>query len=1051
MTSVRSSLSPTHKSGFQDVGNNHLISTSPNKTSPQKAVNESEINALVHNALVRAREATKSNNRPLVPNLTIPNVSPSLYFRNLVSSPSSPRPFDEINSPRAVEVGEDASVGSIDSNEDIIRRVEEEIAKAQKAAKEATRRLAGVSANFMAEVENCDPHESRGTGNSKRENDDNVGTQRSEIMTERFNGSSSSSSSDEIIACRSETIASKKTSTSDTLGIKAIGGSRSTDKFEPLESCSEDPDNLSTADCDLSKEEIEVFLSIINDEKKDEDEMTGGEASDIEVSRNEASETQHETKLAIDTTSNEKPSLNQDQLCQSPVKDWVDSMTKGLGGGDSDDKNWFSGIKSAVDNIYKSFDDVPMDELEAVLSDERDEDLRKKGMNETCASENIKATGAKMEVDEHTSDDVRNSNHDRTEVSEASSDLEEKSVIYSNEREDYISIVTEKKKAVLIESNADEKRSDDISLSDDEISKFNEYYSNIIKENSNSTNEDNDEKTSDIACDAIMVSKVTDNKSQHINHLLGNLTLERNQVSPTNGSSSDSATLVPKQLTTPDIGDRFVPIVHENLPYQGKKVNFKQRYPIPQKIKQSRQPSEIMFDYQLDKPNDKLWQSMPKKDLKELLEAATGSSTQRRSNACGALKVLSTQKKNQLTLVRTAGFMDALVSVIGDDYSIEDKDVGTAAKTRAVNIILNVSTKKDNRYHVLMHPGVRKSLVECIINDKGEIRELACASLATLAKTPHCREPMAQTEKLVDTLATVLKKRDDSQLITVDHEDSFEEERSNHSRDDERSDHSRDDDVSRTSSSIFSSSTSSSSTNSSFGESSTHSEIENKALEIRMRTRMNACAALSHLSKECSISQHLCASDTLLHSLVLCCKEVENPIHTKCLEILANLTRFPHNNARLVEYPGLVDSLIVNGSQEDDCDRLWAMRIIQNLSSEPSAKAKLASPSVLELLSTNMMRKKHEEQLAATSIVYNISTEPGAVVPLTNTKNVVATLVHVAHSPTSVMEVRTIACDALATLGLWLQTLASSGNVPEGVKDIPLPTYITSGWQRWDE
>eukprot|EP00536_Pseudo-nitzschia_multiseries_P009960 jgi/Psemu1/306940/fgenesh1_kg.290_\ len=222
--------------------------------------------------------------------------------------------------------------------------------------------------------------------------------------------------------------------------------------------------------------------------------------------------------------------------------------------------------------------------------------------------------------------------------------------------------------------------------------------------------------------------------------------------------------------------------------------------------------------------------------------------------------------------------------------------------------------------------------------------------------------------------------------------------------------------------------------------------------ERRARTRMNACAALLHLSKECSISQTLCASSKLLFCLVACCKEIHNPIHTKCLEILANLTRFPHNNAILVCYPGLVDMLMINGSRdEDDADRLWAMRNFQNLSSDPSAKVKLAFPAVLELLSANMMRPIYAEQLASASAMLNIATEPGTVVSLTNTKNVVATLVHVAHSPTSLAEVRTIACDALATLGLWLQTLAGAGTVPHGVKSTPLPTYITSGWERWEK
>jgi hypothetical protein len=97
------------------------------------------------------------------------------------------------------------------------------------------------------------------------------------------------------------------------------------------------------------------------------------------------------------------------------------------------------------------------------------------------------------------------------------------------------------------------------------------------------------------------------------------------------------------------------------------------------------------------------------------------------------------------------------------------------------------------------------------------------------------------------------------------------------------------------------------------------------------------------------------------------------------------------------------------------------------------------------------MRDTHEEKLAAIAAVYNLSTEPGAVVPLTNSKNVVATLVHVAHNPESTSEVRIMACDALATLGLWLQTLAGAGTLPKEVdQDTTLPSHVTSGWNRWD-
>ena len=471
------------------------------------------------------------------------------------------------------------------------------------------------------------------------------------------------------------------------------------------------------------------------------------------------------------------------------------------------------------------------------------------------------------------------------------------------------------------------------------------------------------------------------------------------------------------------------------------KVRFKQRYPIPQQMKKNRHPSEIVFDHRSEKPGDILFYSKPKNDLKELLEAATGASIPRRSNACGALKVLSTQKKNQRTLIRTQGFTDALVFAIKDNYSIGDIEAGEAARTRAVNVVLNVSIR-DNRYHVLSHPGLADSLVKCMMDDNGQARELACAALATLAKTQNCRELMANTPKLVDVLSIILKG-DDPSLFDKYRPNDLD---AHLDDDEEKINYSGDDEMSHVLSDSYSSS--SSSTNSSLGQDSAEAQED---LETLKRTRMNACAALLHLSKECSISRKLCASDTLLSCLVAASKEATNPIHTKCLEILANLTRFPHNNVCLVEYPGLIDTLITNGSHKCDTDRLWSMRILQNLSSETSAKSILASSSVLELLSTNMMRQQYKEQLAATATIYNISTEPGAVVPLTNTKNVVATLVHVAHSPTSVLEVRLIACDTLATLGLWLQTLAGAGTIPGGVKASPLPTYITSGWQRWDK
>ena len=175
-----------------------------------------------------------------------------------------------------------------------------------------------------------------------------------------------------------------------------------------------------------------------------------------------------------------------------------------------------------------------------------------------------------------------------------------------------------------------------------------------------------------------------------------------------------------------------------------------------------------------------------------------------------------------------------------------------------------------------------------------------------------------------------------------------------------------------------------------------------------------------------------------------------NPIHTKCLEILSNLTRFPTNNGHLSRHEAVVETLVIAASSPLTEVRMSALRSLQNMSADPSSKAILASSAVLNLLTASAMRKDVSEKEIAVAALYNITTEPSAVTAITNTKNVVATLVHLAHSPDSSSEVRLLACEALATISLWLQTLAGTGKVPEGISNIPLPSQKTTGWERWD-
>ena len=188
----------------------------------------------------------------------------------------------------------------------------------------------------------------------------------------------------------------------------------------------------------------------------------------------------------------------------------------------------------------------------------------------------------------------------------------------------------------------------------------------------------------------------------------------------------------------------------------------------------------------------------------------------------------------------------------------------------------------------------------------------------------------------------------------------------------------------------------------------------------------------------------------LLESIVQVSGDFDSQLHTKCLEMLCNVSRLPGNTVAMAQFPGLVDTLVSAGSSKDVLDRVWALRTLQNLSSECSNKAELATNTLLSLLITCVTSKDREEQHGAMAALLNLSTDPSAVVPITSTKNVLATLVYLAHHHDSSADIRLMACNALATVGMWLQTVSGFGSIPEEARRVLLPSHKTSGWDIWD-
>lgn len=292
-------------------------------------------------------------------------------------------------------------------------------------------------------------------------------------------------------------------------------------------------------------------------------------------------------------------------------------------------------------------------------------------------------------------------------------------------------------------------------------------------------------------------------------------------------------------------------------------IRFRNPFPVLKPPVVRRDLEAIIQDHVMGVPEMPTRWVKPKKELKQLIVAAMGTSLPRRSNACGALKVLTRHEKNKLSLVRTDGFLSALIYAASQSVLDVDTDLAIDARTRAVTCLKNVCGPKDNRVLVFHHPGVLECLVKVVKQDAGEGRAMAAAAIALLAKTPGCREGLVQVEGLIDILAKVMHsaatmESEEAQAVRLNPSPRCQMLADNASecsfRDhDDRS-------VISDSSSI-----------SSLGEHETPSEvsprqevvkpvdsirnqIEERHGEFINQARSNACAALLHISKQCATS-----------------------------------------------------------------------------------------------------------------------------------------------------------------------------------------------------
>jgi hypothetical protein len=195
----------------------------------------------------------------------------------------------------------------------------------------------------------------------------------------------------------------------------------------------------------------------------------------------------------------------------------------------------------------------------------------------------------------------------------------------------------------------------------------------------------------------------------------------------------------------------------------------------------------------------------PKPQLRDLIEGIRSDSASRRSNASGTLKIMASQKQNVEMLGSADGLLDALLFAAELDCEGYDAEANRVTKNRALTTLALLCQGQENRRLICGHKNLIPVLFNILKSDDKEGRLHACSCFAALAKTEENRDILADKEGLISEIAEI--------LLTL------KEDMIPHKKED-------------------------------------RNELESIPTlgRVALSTRLNACAAVLHLSKQCNIS-----------------------------------------------------------------------------------------------------------------------------------------------------------------------------------------------------
>lgn len=390
----------------------------------------------------------------------------------------------------------------------------------------------------------------------------------------------------------------------------------------------------------------------------------------------------------------------------------------------------------------------------------------------------------------------------------------------------------------------------------------------------------------------------------------------------------------------------------------------------------------------------------PTPQLMDLIEGIRSDSVTRRSNASGTVKLMASQKKNVTMLGSAEGLLDALLFAAKLECEGYDAEANAVTRNRALTTMALLSQAQENRRLICEHNDLIDVLFDILMSDNKDGRLHACSCFAALAKTEENRDILAEKKGLTSELANILVKLKETPAADKN-------------------------------------------------EMGVEGDPVSASKRIASATRLNACATLLHLSKQCNISVKICQDPPTLECLATCSMDLDDPVHSRCLETICYLSRFPANNVILAENV-VLEALFKCGTSSNQNDRLWTLRAMQNITANAMNHGLIVSEKFLEVLCTSAQNVENlEESEAAISVIGNLCTDPSFMVQVTNTENLMRALVTAAHSTKYSQESQFISCDALATVAMWLKKVAEGGTVPKGFTFDSLPTFQIAGYMRY--